>query len=616
VLIIMLVKITVLVAVAYGVVIALRRASAGARHLVWLATLVGLVLLPIVARSRVLRVPVLPASITVAPSAPTAAPATERVETTPPAATAPASAPVATAAAPAATRVTVSTIQLIAALWALGVVVLLVRLAHGLITVRRIARTGDEITSGAWMVALHEVADRMDIEEPARLVMSSAVRVPFACGFRQPTIVLPADAMSWTDERRRIVLLHELAHIQRRDMFGHLLSRVACAMYWFHPFVWLAAQRLRAESERACDDLAIRSGARASDYAQHLLDIVTSIRTPVAPAVACTMARRRDFEGRMLAILDPERRRGAPSRVRATVLVTGLGGLYAAIAVAVLAPREASPQPTLRMVVAATPVPAPQRTALAATPRPRPANPVAIDTSVRRSALLIEILRTDSSASLRKVAAWGLEQFGDEEGVAEALSYALGHDADASVREMSAWALEAADGEQGVSALASAVRGDKSAQVRETSAWALGSKCDHGASSALVSAMHDSSAAVRENAAWAFGSCGDDHAPAELTALLTDRESRVRRVAVWALYEIKDPSSETALTKALDTETDTELRRDLVRAVASIGDRAPEAVEKLLESKDRETRELAVHALAGDHLNVWPMPMPRPRPSP
>jgi hypothetical protein len=87
---------------------------------------------------------------------------------------------------------------------------------------------------------------------------------------------------------------------------------------------------LRAESERACDDLALLSGIRASDYAEHLLDIVTSVRHHRAPALALAMATRGEFEGRMLAILDPERKREGPGRAQSVLLVGG-GVLVAAL---------------------------------------------------------------------------------------------------------------------------------------------------------------------------------------------------------------------------------------------------------------------------------------------
>jgi beta-lactamase regulating signal transducer with metallopeptidase domain/HEAT repeat protein len=667
VLIIVFVKITLLVIVAYLVAIGLRRASAGARHLVWLATLGGLVMLPAALEWRPIRVPVLPPSANyMAPAATEHAAARSPIAVEKTAASVSPStleeSPIPTVQALTAGSAFASATRYsvwLVGLWALGVLALVARLVHGLLTVRRIAYTAPEVDAGAWRAALHEVADRLDMEELPRLVVSNAVRVPFACGFRHPTIVLPTEAMSWTDERRRVVLLHELAHIQRRDMFGHLLSRLACIMYWFHPLVWMAARHLRAESERACDDLAIRSGARASDYAQHLLDIVTSIRGPVAPAIACTMARRRDFEGRMLAILDPERRRGTPSRLRAMALVGTLGALYAVIGIAVLAPRAAvaSARPLTRTAQVAT-IAAPQQDAgkqstpvveQAPAPRPSP-TPTPIpkpapapitanafsttsasmssgehvratatqnaDSSARRWTLLISILRSDSSASLRKVAAWGLEQFHDEDAVRGALAIALRHDSDAEVREMAAWALEGAEGDNVATALSDAVREDHDPSVRATAAWSLASDCKSINVPAFVTALHDADSKVRASAAWALGQCDLEHAPSELGALLMDPEQRVRKMATWALFNIKDPSTEPAIEKALQRETDEDLRRDMVRAIAAMGERSPEAVERLLDSKDPATRELAVHALAGDHLNVWPMPWPRPRPTP
>jgi HEAT repeat protein len=293
------------------------------------------------------------------------------------------------------------------------------------------------------------------------------------------------------------------------------------------------------------------------------------------------------------------------------------------IGTAVLAPRAAAsaaagprpravPEASLAAVVATT-------SARKPLPRREVAPPLADqqDSTLRRSTLLIGILRTDSSASLRKVAAWGLQQFHDDDDVRDALANALRHDADASVREMAAWALEDVEGDAAVSALTSAVHDDRDPEVRATAAWALADACSNGASgSVFLGALRDSSAKVRASAAWALGQCNLEHAPAELEALLGDREPRVRKMATWALFSIRDPASAPALAKALQTESDDEVRHDLIRAIAALGERSPEAIEKLLDSKDPETRQLAVHALAGDHLMVWPMPWPRPRPTP
>jgi beta-lactamase regulating signal transducer with metallopeptidase domain len=73
-------------------------------------------------------------------------------------------------------------------------------------------------------------------------------------------IVVPATAETWSDDRRRAVLLHELAHIARHDCLTQLLAAVACALYWVHPGVWWTAHRLRRERERASDDRVLATG--------------------------------------------------------------------------------------------------------------------------------------------------------------------------------------------------------------------------------------------------------------------------------------------------------------------------------------------------------------------
>ncbi|MFW6078821.1 MAG: M56 family metallopeptidase, partial [Gemmatimonadota bacterium] len=221
-------------------------------------------------------------------------------------------------------------------LWAAGALVLLGRMAVGSVAVRRIARRAEPPTSSAWTRPFYEAADRLDLERLPRLLIADAVPLPFTFGLLRPTIVLPGGARSWTDERRRAVLLHELGHIRRRDLWSHLVGRLACAVYWFHPLVWIAAGRARAESERACDDLVLRTGTRASSYADHLLQIVRGASRSRVPAAAIPMAQRNEFEGRMLAILEPDVPRESPGRAKSAALVVGVAALT--LAVSAMAP--------------------------------------------------------------------------------------------------------------------------------------------------------------------------------------------------------------------------------------------------------------------------------------
>ena len=123
------------------------------------------------------------------------------------------------------------------------------------------------------------------------------------------------------------VLLHELAHLKRRDTLALLLAQIASALYWFNPLVWLATWRLGVERERACDDLVLASGVRPSAYAEHLLDVATRL-SPARWTRACglVMVRKPSLEGRLVAVLSKNlNRRGVSAVLAAFTLAMTIG---------------------------------------------------------------------------------------------------------------------------------------------------------------------------------------------------------------------------------------------------------------------------------------------------
>jgi beta-lactamase regulating signal transducer with metallopeptidase domain len=724
-----LAKATVILLAALGATRVMERGSAVSRHLVWFVSLGSLLLIPVLASWSPLQLAILPSDVAATSNGVpgTAAPANESNTPNVAPATPAVAAPSTPTVAPNV-EATVNTVRdivsprtpwfgilsdpkLLFAIWAAVAVLFAGWLAFGALSVARIIRRSRELDSPDWMNPLWEVADRLELDKAPRLVRSDDAKMPFACGLLRPTIVLPAESDNWTLDRRRAVLLHELAHVRRRDLVGHTVGRFACALYWFHPLVWTAAKRLRSESERACDDLALTCGARASDYAEHLLDIVTGVRHHATPAVALAMARRKEFEGRMLAILDPELRRGAPSRRQTASLVGGLAALSLVVGAAVPVARaaDASVRPSRLAHSARSGAAADtqsfldeemaqsvrtiertrEETAMRVVQRVDSVRrrdeigsaigsavgssvgssvgktvgkavgeivsntvktvvpsvvesvvPAAIHAAVpsiesltaaitapnkqqgkndERPALLANVLKTDSSAALRRVAAWGLAQFADADVAVDALTTAVRRDTDASVRETAAWALADAHATRAIiDALTTALRRDANTKVRATAAWSLGSLGDDDAVEALAAALSDSSANVRLRAVWAIGSIGPKQAPKPLVAMLSDKDEEVRRMVAWALFTIEDPDAVPALTTAMRSETDKDTQRALIRALAATGERSVDAIKSLIDSKDPEVREAAIRALAGGGAGggPWPRPWPDPRPRP
>ena len=221
---------------------------------------------------------------------------------------------------------------------------LMVRFGREPFVLRRLTRASREVDDPAWRRLFDEAARHARVGRPVRLLQSAGELMPMTYGTWRPTLVLPASADAWTDDRRRAVLLHELAHVARRDCFVQRLASLACALYWPHPGVWWAARRLRTERELACDDLVLAAGAGPREYAGHLLDLARSLGAVPAPATALGMARARQLEHRLLAVLDAARNRAAPRRAGLAVAVTLALALFVPIAAlrATLVPGDAA----------------------------------------------------------------------------------------------------------------------------------------------------------------------------------------------------------------------------------------------------------------------------------
>jgi TonB family protein len=285
----------------------LRGRSAAARHLVWTAAFAAILVLPFLSAALpALRMPVEGAAL---PSAIVAF-----VD-----AAAPADAGAAQSKMPAGavtimhqTRWRSDFKTWLIMLWAAGVFVSLGRTLLAYAAAWRTRRSAMPFPVGDLHGAL---AHELGIRQPVDLLQIEAGSMPMTLGLRRAAILMPADAVLWSAERRRIVLLHELAHVRRGEAVSHLLARAAMSLYWWNPLAWTAWREFLKERERAADDLVLNAGARASDYAGHLLDVARTMqaRSVVAWAAAC-MARRSQLEGSVLSILNSGVDRSAPSR--------------------------------------------------------------------------------------------------------------------------------------------------------------------------------------------------------------------------------------------------------------------------------------------------------------
>ncbi len=199
--------------------------------------------------------------------------------------------------------------------WGLGAAGVLLPLLIGTVGIRRIACKARHITDADTLALKDRLCAEMAIRPPVLLLESERSLIPVTWGLLWPVVLLPRQVRHWPAERLRMVLLHELAHVRRKDCFVQLLVQLARAVYWFNPLVWWAARKLRIQRERACDDLVLAGGAKAPDYADQLLQIVRSLHSAKNPSLAAVaMARKSQFESRLLSLLDENQRRSRLSR--------------------------------------------------------------------------------------------------------------------------------------------------------------------------------------------------------------------------------------------------------------------------------------------------------------
>ena len=327
----------------------LRRRSAAARHTLWLSVLVSLLCLPALCLWLPRRtLPLLPAAARPPRPAPPAQslpmkilPATHPLPTKPSASTppppfadmngrdpAPTLLPTPSKSRPAPIRQT-DLAGWLTLLWLAGAGAALARTCLGLASARRLIRGCVPVPVGPLAEAADEARRALGLARPVRLRQGGAeqaVAVPMTFGALRPVVLLPQGIADWPAGRLRVVLLHEMAHVGRGDWTALILAQFVCALYWFHPLVWLAARRLRAEGEEACDDRVLTCGVPAPDYAAYLLEIVRALpsQNRVLPA-AVTMAQSRKIAGRLKTILaHPKDRTGVTRRGLALATLAAL----------------------------------------------------------------------------------------------------------------------------------------------------------------------------------------------------------------------------------------------------------------------------------------------------
>ena len=222
-------------------------------------------------------------------------------------------------------------------IWAAAASAGLARVALATVQVRRLRAEASLMDVQSLPADLRTLLEELQRSRPVSLLVSRQLEVPTAIGFRKPAIILPAWLLESTPpEELKYILLHELAHLWRRDDWTNLAQKVLKALLFFLPSVWWIERRLSLDREMACDEAVLAHSGTPRGYAECLARVAEKsfLRRQIALAQAA-VGRMRQLTARVAMILDPNRPRAThlwKPAIPVVIVLTGLCALPASFA--------------------------------------------------------------------------------------------------------------------------------------------------------------------------------------------------------------------------------------------------------------------------------------------
>ncbi len=165
-------------------------------------------------------------------------------------------------------------IPLIVTLWLLGMLVFALKFLGGLAYTQRLKHYRVQPVSDEWQQTFSRLAEMLNLKKAARILQSTLVKVPMVVGYFKPVVLIPVSAFTGlSPEQLETVILHEMAHIVRKDYLINILQSVAEIIFFYHPAIWWMSKMVRAEREHCCDDIAIEKSGDSVGFAKALANI-------------------------------------------------------------------------------------------------------------------------------------------------------------------------------------------------------------------------------------------------------------------------------------------------------------------------------------------------------
>ncbi len=209
-------------------------------------------------------------------------------------------------------------IHSIVVIWAGGMIFFALRILVDWIGLRHF-RAGSALSKDPVIAqVLRECISQLSLRRGVRVKVHPQAPTPFVAGLFRPVIYLPEHCGQWERDTLRMVLMHELGHVARHDLWTNLTARCACIVYWFNPLVWWLRGKLITQCEFACDARVIAAGTNPGNYASALCDIAEA---SALPASAMAMAGRAPLRARIERVVRC-RSKGHPFVIAVALILT------------------------------------------------------------------------------------------------------------------------------------------------------------------------------------------------------------------------------------------------------------------------------------------------------
>jgi beta-lactamase regulating signal transducer with metallopeptidase domain len=213
--------------------------------------------------------------------------------------------------------------QLAVWLYLLPLAILLLTMVVAVVRLGAMHRRANVLVNPSWQAALAMAQRRMGFKHGTALLVSEELRSPVSWGVMRPIILLNEQAVGAVDEAEAIIA-HELAHVARLDWAKLLISRTACALFWFNPLVWRLARECHQLREEAADDAVLLSEVDGADYASLLVNAARHDNKALLIAAHGVAPGKDSLKRRITRVLDADLARGPANNGWAALCVIAL----------------------------------------------------------------------------------------------------------------------------------------------------------------------------------------------------------------------------------------------------------------------------------------------------